>query len=61
MHPWTVQQSGPVLSPGELHSPFDDARAGAAHVVRLGEKYRMVYWGSDRDGTTGTGYAVSSA
>ena len=47
MTPWIVPQPDPVIPPGALHPGFDDTRAGAAHVVRNGDRYRMVYWGSD--------------
>lgn len=50
MTPWTIQQTNPVITPGMLHPPFDHARAGAAHVVEMEGEYRMVYWGSDRQG-----------
>ena len=50
MHPWRIPQSKPVVSPGMLHPQHDQSRAGAAHVVRLGDSYRMAYWGSDSDG-----------
>ncbi len=50
MVPWTIDKRNPVIPPGVLHPSFDEARAGAAHIVKLGNEYRMVYWGSDRDG-----------
>ena len=46
MTSWNIPQAEPVIYPGMLHPRFDQARAGAAHVVRLGDKYRMAYWGS---------------
>jgi len=49
MLPWSIQQD-PVICPGGLHPELDCHRAGAAHVVELGGSYRMVYWGSDRQG-----------
>ena len=48
--PWTVSQSQPVVAPGSLHPEHDSSRAGAAHVLRLGDRYRMVYWGTDGEG-----------
>ena len=48
MIPWTIQQQDPVIPPGTLHPAFDSSRAGAAHVIGVGDKYRMVYWGSDQ-------------
>jgi hypothetical protein len=50
MIPWVIEERNPVIAPGVLHPHFDVARAGAAHVVRLGDELRMVYWGSDEDG-----------
>ena len=47
---WEIPQTEPVIHPGMLHRPFDEARAGASHVVQRGDKYLMVYWGSDRQG-----------
>ena len=48
MKPWSITQKDPQIQPGTLHPGFDDYRAGAAHVIEVGEKRRMVYWGSDR-------------
>ncbi len=50
MVPWTIDPENPVVSPGELHPALDATRAGAAHVVETSDGYRMVYWGSDRNG-----------
>ena len=47
MTAWTVPRPDPVIPPGGLHPGLDDGRAGAAHVVQDGDRYRMVYWGSD--------------
>ena len=47
---WRIPPSPRVVSPGLLHPQHDQSRAGAAHVVRLGDRYRMAYWGSDSDG-----------
>ena len=47
MTAWTVPRRDPVIPPGALHPGLDDTRAGAAHVVQDGDRYRMVYWGSD--------------
>ncbi|MAG14121.1 MAG: hypothetical protein CMN78_05950 [Spirochaetales bacterium] len=47
---WTIDMRNPVVSPGSLHPPFDEGRAGAAHVVALDDGFRMVYWGSGRQG-----------
>lgn len=46
MPTWQITSNQPVIAPGQLHDRLDAARAGAAHVVRIGEKYRMVYWGA---------------
>ena len=47
---WLIPQREPVIRPGQLHSPYDDARAGAAHVLEIGDTYRLVYWGTDGRG-----------
>ncbi len=47
---WTILSQMPVIAPGNLHPPQDAARAGAAHVVAMGDVYRMVYWGTDQNG-----------
>jgi len=49
MIPWTIEKEDPVISPGMLHPSFDGGRAGAAHVIGVGDTYRMVYWGSDQE------------
>lgn len=45
-----IVHAGPVIRPGQLHPEFDAKRAGAAHVIRLGDRYRMVYWGTGAGG-----------
>ena len=50
MIPWQVPSAAPVIAPGQLHPTLAARRAGAAHVIRFGDRYRMVYWGTDRDG-----------
>ncbi|MBS3761670.1 MAG: hypothetical protein KGZ25_00065 [Planctomycetes bacterium] len=47
---WNIPRSKPVISPGRLNPPYDASRAGAAHVVHFGNRYRMVYWGTDSGG-----------
>ena len=47
---WLIPQREPVIEPGQLHTPYDDARAGAAHVLQIGDTYRLVYWGTDGRG-----------
>ncbi|MBI3987349.1 MAG: hypothetical protein HY343_10530 [Lentisphaerae bacterium] len=50
MTQWTIDPASPVIVPGQMHGRHDARRAGAAHVVQLGDRYRMVYWGTDADG-----------
>ena len=50
MIPWTIHQQEPVIAPGVLHPGLDDCRAGAGHVIEARNKFRMVYWGTDRQG-----------
>lgn len=47
---WQNLSKKPVITPGKLHPAHDSTRAGAAHVVAMGDVYRMVYWGTDDDG-----------
>lgn len=47
---WQFPQVEPVIRPGQLHPEFDSSRAGAGHVIRLGDVYRLVYWGSNKTG-----------
>jgi len=47
---WTIPSPEPVIRPGQLNPPFDARRAGAAHVLVLGDRYRMYYWGTDAEG-----------
>lgn len=49
MH-WTFDPHNPIIRPGQLNPPYDARRAGAAHVLELGDRYRMYYWGTDSDG-----------
>lgn len=48
MSSWRIAADGPVIRPGQLNPQYDASRAGAAHVLRLGDNYRMLYWGADR-------------
>lgn len=47
---WHIATDNPIIAPGQLHGDLDARRASAAHVVRIGDKYRMVYWGTDTGG-----------
>ncbi|MDA0745139.1 MAG: hypothetical protein O2954_01380 [bacterium] len=47
---WSIPQTDPIIPPGKLHPSYDVSRTGAAHVVRIADTYRMLYWGSDRQG-----------
>lgn len=47
---WEIAGSTPVIRPGMLQPVYDQTRAGAAHVLVMGDTYRMVYWGSDKAG-----------
>lgn len=47
---WSAGQPGPVIRPGQLHGALDARRAGAAHVLRMGERYRLYYWATGEDG-----------
>ena len=47
---WTFPHLDPVIAPGQLHGDLDAKRAGAGHVIQVGDVYRMYYWGTDKDG-----------
>ncbi len=47
---WTIHTNNPVIRPGQINPGLDDRRAGAAHVIQLGDTYRMYYWGSGNKG-----------
>ena len=47
---WSFERSNPVVRPGQIHGELDARRAGAAHVLRFGERYRMYYWATGGDG-----------
>ena len=47
---WTVPSSEPVIAPGQLHGKLDANRAGACHVIDLGDRYRIYYWATDAQG-----------
>ena len=47
---WSFSDGNPVIAPGQLHADMDSRRAGAAHVVQLGDRYRMYYWGTGANG-----------
>lgn len=47
---WTIGDENPVIAPGQLHADMDSRRAGAAHVLQLGDRYRMYYWGTGTNG-----------
>lgn len=47
---WQLHLKNPVIVPGQLHGELDSKRAGAAHVTRIGDRLRMVYWGTGSDG-----------
>jgi len=50
MRHWKFPQSNPVVRPGALHPAFDQMHAGAAHVIRVNDHYRMAYWGRASNG-----------
>lgn len=47
---WTLDPNNPVIRPGAIHGELDARHAGAAHVLRLGDTYRLYYWGIGADG-----------
>ena len=47
---WSFDPGNSVIEPGKLNGDLDVRRASSAHVLQIGDKYRMYYWGSDADG-----------
>lgn len=47
---WKLDPSNPVIRPGQLHGELDGNRAGAGHVVQVGDRYRQYYWGAGKRG-----------
>lgn len=47
---WEFASNNPVIRPGQLHGELDAGGAGAGHVLDLGDRYRMYYWGVNRSG-----------
>ena len=46
---WKLDVANPIIKPG-FNGEADAKRAGAAHVVEVGSRYLMYYWGSGVDG-----------
>lgn len=47
---WTVAPSSPVIRPGQLHGDADARLTAPGQVIRVGDRYRMYYWGSSPAG-----------
>jgi len=47
---WSSDRPNPVVRPGQINGDLDAHRAGAAHVLQLGDRYRMYYWATGDDG-----------
>jgi hypothetical protein len=47
---WSFDPSNPVIAPGQLNPQHDSRRAGSAHVLQIGDWYRIYYWGTGEDG-----------
>ncbi len=50
MKNWIIESAQPLIAPGQLHPEYDAGGAGAAHVIRVHDTYRMVYWGRGHGG-----------
>jgi|GEM_PF-4175977 len=48
--PWKFATENPVVLLGLNHDGLISTHAGAAHVVRFGEEFHMLYWGRDQQG-----------
>ena len=49
---WKLDEKNPVVRPGQVHGDLDARHAGACHVLDLGDRYRMYYWGVGGQGNT---------
>lgn len=49
----------PAVRPGQIFGPEDARRASAPHVLDLGDRLRMYYWGTGEDGWNRICYAES--
>jgi len=47
---WKTDPCNPVIRPGVLHPGLDDNKAGACHVLDMGDRLRMYYWGTGKKG-----------
>ncbi len=47
---WNIEEGRRVLAPGQLFGEQDATRVAAGHVLRLGDRFRMYYWGAGNDG-----------
>ena len=47
---WYFPSEEPIIRPGQLHGELDARRAGAGHVLKVGDCYWMYYWGTGSDG-----------
>jgi len=47
---WVFDPRNPIVRPGQLIGDLDSRRAGAAHILSVGARYRMYYWETARDG-----------
>jgi len=56
---WRVTSTLPVIKPG-FQGQADARRAGASHVIQVGNEYRMYYWGADAQGSNVICLAVTS-
>ena len=43
---WSFDRGNPVIKPSHLNGALDADVAGAGSVIRIGDTYRMFYWGS---------------
>jgi len=47
---WKLDPANPVIRPGQINGDLDARHAGGAHVLQLGDTYRMYYWAVGGDG-----------
>jgi len=45
-----MDPANPVIRPGQIHAGLDSRRAGGCHVLDLGDRFRIYYWGGGSSG-----------
>lgn len=57
---WSFDPSNPVIQPGQVNGELDAQLTACGQVVRIGDRYRLYYWGRGRDSVNRICIAESS-